>query len=114
MKVAIVGSRKLSDIDAAYNIITENIPKNCSEIVSGGADGIDKLAERYAAENHLNITVFLPEYSRYGRAAALIRNTQIIKYADIVYAFWDYHSNGTRSVIAKCHELEKPIFLFHL
>lgn len=114
MKVAVIGSRKLENIDAAYNIITESIPKNCSEIVSGGAAGIDKLAERYAAENNLHLTVFLPEYDKYGRVATLIRNTQIVKYADIIYAFWDMKSEGTRKTILKCAELEKPFKIFKL
>ena len=109
MKIAIIGSRKLNDPEEVYHIITENIPRNCSEVVSGGADGIDKLAQRYAEENHLYFRVFLPEYDKYGSAAPIMRNDQIVEYADMVYAFWDMESHGTRYSIKKCIETQKPV-----
>ena len=46
--------------------------------------------------------MFLPEYSRYGRGAPLKRNPQIIEYADVVIAFWDGKSKGTKYVIDNC------------
>lgn len=108
MKVAIVGSRNFSDTELVYSKICDNIPRNCSEIVSGGAEGVDRLAERYAKENNLHLTVFLPQYEKYGHSAPLLRNKQIVDYADMVYAFWDMHSNGTKVTIAKCIESGKP------
>lgn len=40
MKVAIIGSRGITAIS-----IAEHIPAECSEIITGGARGIDRLAE---------------------------------------------------------------------
>ena len=108
MKVAVIGSRNIRDFDAVYRLMCENIPKNCSEIVSGGALGADSLAEKYAKENGLHLTVFLPEYEKYGKMATIIRNTKIMEYADIVYAFWDMKSRGTAASIKKCIEIDKP------
>lgn len=104
MKIAIIGSRGLH-VDDLENYL----PDGLTEIVSGGAKGIDRDAERYAQNNHIKITVFLPEYDRYGRGAPIIRNKQIVDYADEVIAFWDGNSRGTRSVIEYCKKQEKKI-----
>lgn len=45
---------------------------------------------------------FLPEYEKYGRAAPLRRNMEIISYADVVVALWDGESRGTKFVIDNC------------
>lgn len=47
----------------------------------------------------------LPEYALYARAAPLKRNITIIENADIVLAFWDGKSKGTKFVIDSCHRL---------
>ena len=99
MRVAIVGSRGI-----CVKNLGEYLPEDCSEIISGGAVGVDSCAERYAYLNNVKIQVFLPDYKRYGRAAPIIRNKQIVDYADIVIAFWDGKSKGTLSVIKYCAE----------
>ena len=109
MKIAIVGTRKLKDAEAVYSIIADSIPRNCSEVVSGGAEGVDKLAERYARENHLRLTLFLPDYETYGRKATLIRDEKIVDYADMVFAFWDKNSKGTAYTISYCIKTQRPV-----
>lgn len=103
MKIAIVGSRKITDVN-----IEEYLPATCEEIISGGAVGVDKCAERYALENKIKFTVFLPEYKRYGRAAPILRNKEIVNAADEVLIFWDGSSRGTKSVIDYCECVGKP------
>ena len=104
MKVAIIGSR---------NIMVENLgdylPENTTEIVSGGAKGVDSCAKEYAEKNGVKLTEFLPDYARYKRGAPLKRNIQIIEYADIVLAFWDGKSAGTKHVIENCKKIEKEV-----
>lgn len=82
MKIAVIGSRNLT-----VDNLEDYLPENVTEIVSGGARGIDKCARSYAAENNLKLMEFLPEYEKYGRRAPLVRNLQIIDYADRVIAF---------------------------
>jgi len=113
MRVAIVGSRNIeNDEEYWYKKICGSIPKNCTEIVSGGADGIDTLAGRYAKEHGLLIKVFYPEYGRYGKSAAFIRNTRIVDYAHFIIAFWDGKSRGTADTIIKCWQFNKPVEIF--
>ncbi len=104
MKIAIIGSRNLTKVD-----LSKYIPKSVTEIVSGGAKGIDTLATKYAENNNLRLTVFLPEYEKYSQAAPLKRNNKIIEYSDEVIAFWDGKSKGTEYVIKKCKKLNKKI-----
>lgn len=99
MKVAIIGSRNL-----AVKNLNEYIPPETTEIVSGGAKGIDSCAREYARANGIKLTELLPEYDKYGKSAPLKRNIQIIEYADIVLAFWDGKSRGTKYVIDNCKE----------
>ena len=94
LKVAIIGSRTLQ-----VNDLGEYLPIGISEIVSGGAKGIDTQAREYAKKNNLPLKEFLPEYHKYGRSAPLKRNLQIVAYADTVVAFWDGVSKGTKYVI---------------
>lgn len=103
MKVAVIGSRGITKCDLA-----SYLPENTDEIVSGGAKGIDACAREYANKNGIKLTEFLPEYDKYGRGAPLRRNIQIIEYADLVIAFWDGKSRGTRFVMDKCEEKGIP------
>ena len=93
MKIAVIGSRSITAIDLAPYLL------DCDEIVSGGAKSTDSCAAEYARANGIKLTEFLPEYERYGRAAPIIRNRQIVDYADKIIAFWDGSSKGTLSVI---------------
>ncbi len=110
MKTAIIGSRNLSAL--TFDVFSEKIPIGCSEIVTGGAKGVDALALFYAKEHQLKTKVFLPDYKTKGKAAPIARNLEIIDYADCVIAFWDGKSSGTAFVISECCKIRKPIQVY--
>lgn len=108
MKIAIIGSRNIK------NINFEEYLTNADEIVSGGARGVDSVAAEYAKQNGIKLTEFLPEYDKYGKAAPIIRNKQIVDYADKVIAFWNGKSKGTEYTIkyaAKTNKEYKVIII---
>ncbi len=107
MRIGIVGSRNLT----LTNLETY-LPEQVTEIVSGGARGVDTCAKEYAIAHNLKYTEFVPEYSRYGRGAPLKRNQQIVEYADIVIAFWDGKSKGTKFTIDYCKKIGKSATVF--
>ena len=74
MKVAVIGSRNLIVAD-----LENYLPKDTTEIVSGGARGIDTCARKYATDNKLKLKEFLPNYNLYGKSAPLKRNIEIIE-----------------------------------
>lgn len=112
MRIAIVGSRNAPANIAA--LILEHLPRQTSEIVSGGANGVDAAAAAIAEQLSIPLRMFPPNYAAYGKAAPLMRNEQIIAYADEVLAFWDKESSGTRHVIASCIKAGKPIHVIPL
>lgn len=109
MKVAVIGSRDLYVAD-----IGSHLPAGCTEIVSGGARGVDTCAARYARDLGLKLTVFLPDYESYGKRAPLIRNREIVNYADRVVAFWNGTSHGTQYVINYCRETNTPCDIVYM
>ncbi len=107
MRVAVIGSRGLYVED-----LGSYLPEGTTEIVSGGARGVDASAREYAFRHGLKLTEFLPEYSRYGRGAPLRRNIAIIESADLVLAFWDGRSKGTKHVIDNCKKRNIPVQIY--
>lgn len=103
MKIAVVGSR---DLNISEAILKEYL-FGASEIVSGGARGVDSCAAEYSRKNRLVLTEFLPEYELYGRAAPIIRNREIVEYADKVIVFWNGRSKGALSVIKYAEKIGK-------
>ncbi len=111
MNVAIVGGRDFDDYEQFKSCIDgENIKFKC--IISGGARGVDTMAERYAKEIGVPVKIYWPDWTNHGKAAGPIRNRQIIESADCVIAFWDEKSSGTRSSIKIAEELKKPVTMF--
>ena len=104
MKVAVIGSRGIK-----LDNLGDYLPDDLTEIVSGGAKGVDTTAREYATEHGIKLTEFLPEYNRYKRGAPLKRNIQIAEYADKVLAFWDGKSRGTKFVIDYCKNNNIPV-----
>jgi len=112
MNIAIVGGRDFSDYELLKTKLTEFISENNESehsIVSGGAKGADAMAEKFASEMNLEIIVFKPDYKRYGRGATIVRNTQIIENADVVFAFWNGVSKGTFDSIKKAEKSGKKL-----
>ena len=107
MKVAVIGSRGLNVSD-----FENYLPKETTEIISGGAKGIDTCVKGYALSHGIRLTEYLPEYEKYGKSAPLKRNITIIKNADIVIAFWDGKSKGTKYVIENCKKMKVDVKVY--
>lgn len=104
IKVIIAGTRDFND----YAFLKKNVdyflqginPNNEEiEIVSGNARGADKLGERYAKEHNLPVKLFPANWDKYGKQAGYLRNQEMANYADVLIAFWDEKSKGTKHMI---------------
>ena len=104
IKVIIAGTRDFND----YDFLKKNVdyflqginPNNEEiEIVSGNARGADKLGERYAKEHNLPVKLFPANWDKYGKQAGYLRNQEMANYADVLIAFWDEKSKGTKHMI---------------
>jgi len=113
MKIAIVGSRDFNDYSQLHywmDRIRTLFPVD--GFVSGGAKGADSLAENYARGCKIPIEVIKPDWEKFGKAAGMIRNGEIVKAADIIVAFWDGRSRGTKNSIDRAFNAKKTYFVF--
>ena len=104
MKLLVVGSRSITGFD-----LSPYITDDVDTVISGGAEGIDSLAEQYADLHRLSKYILRPRYDLYGRAAPLKRNEQMIDMADAVLVIWDGKSKGTQYTIRYTKKINKPI-----
>lgn len=107
MKLAVIGSRNFNNYEKLKSIL-DKYQDVIIEVVSGGAHGADSLAEKWANERGKKVTVFLPDWGKFGKSAGLVRNKKIIESCDKCVAFWDGKSRGTKNSIDLCKKLNKP------
>jgi len=110
MKVAVVGSRGYPQghlVRALVRRLAQLDPDTV--IVSGGAQGVDSWAEDEAKKCGLGTVVLKADWGRYGKQAGFLRNTEIVEQGDIVIAFWDLTSSGTRDTIGKARIAGKEV-----
>ena len=91
MKILVVGSRSIKEFD-----LSDYIPSETELIISGGASGIDSIAEEYADKHRISKLILYPKYEVYGKAAPLKRNEIMVDIADEVLIIWDGKSRGTK------------------
>lgn len=107
MKVIIAGCRRLCDpivtAELVRRTMRESFP-DCTEVVSGGAFGVDEIGEAWAEANSVPVKKFKAAWDEYGKSAGPIRNRQMAEYADALLAVWDGKSPGTKNMI---HEATK-------
>ena len=113
MKTIIAGSRTITDlamIDKAVRASGFVI----TELVEGGAQGVDSLAKIWAADIGLLITEFKADWKIYGRGAGTIRNQKMAEYADALIAVWDGESRGTKNMISLAKKLNLKCFIYFI
>lgn len=118
MILCINGSRNYTNYEDFYNDVEAFIiqviflsGKDVTEIISGGARGPDRMAERYARENHIKFTEYPADWNKHGKAAGYIRNAQMADNCDILLSFWDGESRGTANMISEMNLREKPVHI---
>lgn len=113
LHIAVVGSRNFDNYELLSDALDFYVNK-ADTIISGGAKGADTFAEVWASKNSVNCTVYKPDYKRYGRyKAPHIRNQKIVDDSDIIIAFWDYKSKGTKSTIDKARAAGKKVIIIN-
>ena len=124
MKIGVVGSRTFSNYPILegwlLNLLEIKMGKDEKVVISGGASGADTLAGKFVESNNakiyhpgLSLEVYLPDWNKNGKAAGFIRNQQIVDNSDIIVAFWDGKSKGTKDTIDKARRAKKPTFIVY-
>lgn len=105
--VLICGSRSIDNI----NLDIYLNPDSIGEVVTGGATGVDTLAEKWAKKHNIEYITYLPDYKNYGKRAPLIRDEDMVNFCDIIVAFWDGQSSGTYYTINYGKKMNRKIYL---
>ena len=104
MKIIIAGSRAFDDYKKLCEVCDFKLSRQSDiEIVSGTANGADKLGEKYAQEKGYALKKFPADWTL-GKKAGYLRNKQMAEYADALICFWDGISKGSRNMIALAKE----------
>jgi predicted Rossmann-fold nucleotide-binding protein len=117
MKLAITGSRAITDKDWVYaqldNLLTE-LPRKPNVVLSGGANGVDTICAEWAADRGIDFVLFKPYHlldnkARFETKYFFTRNRQLVDNADLVVALWNSVSNGTKHTITYAERKGKPL-----
>jgi hypothetical protein len=112
MKTIIAGSRHFNDYQKTVDIIRQS-GFQITQVVSGGARGVDTLGEQWAGED--NYIRFPANWTKHGKAAGPIRNQQMADYADALIAIYDSRtSRGTKDMIRRAKKAELKIYAYDL
>lgn len=111
MKTIIAGSRTISD----YAVIVDAVKASgfeITEVISGSAQGVDRLGETYAQKNNLALKRFPAEWDKYGKSAGYRRNEQMAEHAEALIAIWDGKSKGTKHMIDIATRKNLKVYIF--
>jgi YspA, cpYpsA-related SLOG family len=110
MKTIIAGSRSIQNPIVLRRAVKQS-GFSITEVVSGGAKGVDQLGEAWAKANFIALQRFPANWDAYGKGAGMIRNEQMANYADQLIAIWDGKSPGTGHMIGIMRQRGKPVFV---
>lgn len=112
MKLIIAGTRSLYvSTKFIFEVLEQKgINGAFSQIVSGGANGIDYCGEEYANWAGISLKRFIADWKKYGNAAGPKRNEQMAKYGDALLLIWDGKSKGSKNMKENMLKLNKPIY----
>jgi predicted Rossmann fold nucleotide-binding protein DprA/Smf involved in DNA uptake len=100
VRVAIVGSRHFPQLERVAEYV-RSLPATVS-LVTGGASGVDATATRAARERGLPVRVLGASFEEAADTeSALERNQRLVAACDVLVAFWDGSSEGTRRTVER-------------
>lgn len=105
--VLICGSRSIKNLQISRYIR----PESCAAIVHGGAIGIDTIADSWAKANDIETIVYKPNYKVYGKRAPLVRDEEMVEFADVVICFWNGKSRGTKYTFDYAKKLGRKVIV---
>lgn len=106
MKLLLIGSRSIETFD-----LSDYVPNDTELIITGGASGMDSIAEKFADQHKISKLVLRPQYHIYKKMAPLKRNEKMVDLADEILVIWDGKSKGTEYTIKYAQKRNKIITL---
>ena len=111
MRVAIVGSRHFPELERVAEYV-RSLPASTS-LVTGSASGVDATATRVARERGLPVRVLAASFEEARDAASSVeRNRRLIDACDVLVAFWDGSSEGTRRTVERALDRAREVHVY--
>lgn len=117
MRLAVIGSRTFGDFHCLASWMDGLLVRHGQQVViSGGARGADSLAEKWVQEVNesgasIEMIVHLPRWEELGKRAGFVRNQLIVDDCQVLLAFWDTESKGTKHSIDLAIKAKKPVVI---
>ncbi len=108
LRVVVAGSRDIVDKKLVFRLL-DNSKFDIYQVVCGCAKGIDSLGREWAIKNRIRVKEFPAEWEKYGKRAGMLRNKEMVDYADAVICIWDGKSKGTLNTIEYTEKCNKPL-----
>lgn len=109
MKVIIAGSRIIDDKKVVWDALN-NSKFDITELISGGAIGVDRLGEEWARSKKIPVSTYKPYYAIDNpKYAPLLRNEKMAQDGDALIAVWKDQTRGTKHMIDCMKKLGKPV-----
>jgi predicted Rossmann fold nucleotide-binding protein DprA/Smf involved in DNA uptake len=111
MRVAIVGSRRFPDLERVEAYV-ESLPEG-TRLLTGSASGVDAAVTRAARRRGLAVQVLGASFEEArDQAAAASRNQKLVSLCDVLVAFWDGSSAGTRATVDRALDNGREVHVF--
>ena len=111
----VAGSRRLPISQSQYFHIFDNasyvFDRVFSQIISGGANGTDKMVERWAKAKGYRFREYPADWKKYGNRAGYLRNTQMADACSAAILVWDGTSKGTKMMYDLLLMKDRPFVL---
>lgn len=88
--------------------------KAIMKIITGDARGADRFAYKWATEKKIPITVYKANWKAFGRAAGVMRNTDIVNECEYLIAFPSRKGKGTQDSIKKARDSGKKVKVIYI
>ncbi|QLF80712.1 DNA processing protein [Escherichia phage vB_EcoP_SP5M] len=115
MKLIVAGGRDFVNTQVMITVLMDLVEKGKidpnPELVCGMARGADMLAYSLWANHNMKIHTFPADWKTHPRSAGYIRNAEMGNFADVLVAFWDGKSRGTKHMIDIMQRLNKPVYI---
>jgi len=111
LRVAIVGSRRYSEPERVAEYVNSLPPR--ASIITGSASGVDAAATKAARAKGIPVQVLpasFDELADTSKSAA--RNQRLVDACDVLVAFWDGASKGTRATVDRALDSRKEVHVF--
>lgn len=103
MIVLVCGGRNFKNKGLVFHAL-DNLPVNITKIVNGAASGADKLSTLWAKERNIKYQEYPANWKKWGRAAGIRRNAEMLalEKIDVVVAFPG--GKGTADMVRRAKE----------